>query len=149
LLWDKLSHEEFMKEQLKVSLLIKASIDEVWKGLTDPDLVKQYFFGTMVDSDWKKGSPIFFRGEWEGKKYEDKGTILSIEPGRHVAYSYWSSMSGASDVPENYKVITYTLTPKNGGVELLLTQECEPETKEHSKKNWTMVLDGLKKLLEK
>ena len=46
------------KLSLTVSLTFNAPQAEVWKGLTDPEIVKQYFFGTNVKSDWKKGSPI-------------------------------------------------------------------------------------------
>jgi uncharacterized protein YndB with AHSA1/START domain len=44
----------------KVSIQINASSKAVWDALTKPALVKQYFFGTNVDTDWKRGSPSFF-----------------------------------------------------------------------------------------
>jgi uncharacterized protein YndB with AHSA1/START domain len=137
-----------MREQLKVSLFIKAPIARVWQGLTDPSIVKQYFFGTNVVSTWQLGAPIYFRGEWNGKSYEDKGFILSIQPGTHVAYSYWSSMSGTPDVPENYRTVSYDLAARDDGTELTLTQETEPEAKEHSAANWKMIFEGMKKILE-
>lgn len=138
-----------MQDQLTVSIFFKAPAARVWKGLTDPDIVKQYFFGTILETRWEKGSPIFFRGEWEGKAYEDKGTILSIRPGSHVSYNYWSSMSGTDDHPDNYQIISYDLAPKDGGTELVVTQETSPEKKEHSENNWRTVLGGLKALIEK
>ena len=39
-------------------------------------------FGTDAVSDWKEGSPITWKGEWEGKHYEDRGVILRLEPER-------------------------------------------------------------------
>lgn len=90
------------KQTLTTRISIKAPAANVWKGLTDPELVKQYFFGTNLKSDWKAGGPITFSGEWEGKTYQDKGTILEIIPGEYVKYSYWSGMSGTEDKPENY-----------------------------------------------
>jgi hypothetical protein len=42
----------------------------------------QYMFGTNVISDWQEGSPILWKGEWQGKKYEDLGVILKLEPER-------------------------------------------------------------------
>ncbi len=137
-----------MKDVLKVSVIIKAPAEKVWHGLTDPKLVKQYFFGTEVDSTWKKGSPIFFRGQWDGKAYEDKGTILSIHPGQDVSYSYWSSMSGVPDLPENYHTVSYHLTKQGSETQVTISQETEPAKKEHSEKNWRRVLDGLKKVIE-
>ena len=138
-----------MTEKLTIPFLFNAPVERVWQGLTDPALVKQYFFGTNLISTWQKGSPILFRGEWQGKTYEDKGTILSIEAPRHLSYNYWSSMSGEPDLPENYMTLTFDLSVKDGATELILTQETTPEKKEHSASNWKMVMDGLKKLIEK
>ena len=58
-----------MKNKLtgKVSININASSHEVWEALTTPEIIKKYFFGTNVTSDWKVGGPIIFKGEWEGK----------------------------------------------------------------------------------
>jgi uncharacterized protein YndB with AHSA1/START domain len=135
---------------VKVSFEINAPVKKVWDALTKPELVKQYFFGTTVDTDWKKGSPIFFRGSWEGKTYEDKGKILEINPQKHVAYSYWSSFSGIPDKPENYKTVIYDLEDQGNKTVLTLTQDnnSDEKSKEHSEQNWKMVFGGLKKLVE-
>ena len=135
----------------KVSINIKADRAEVWKGLTDPSIVKQYFFGTDVHSTWRKGSPITFTGVWEGKPYEDRGTILEIEAPNFMKYNYWSSFSGKPDAPENYAIVTYTLTAKGRMTELSVTQDSSAteEARKESEKNWLMVFDGLKKVLEK
>jgi uncharacterized protein YndB with AHSA1/START domain len=124
---------------------------KVWEALTTPSIIKQYFFGTDVTSEWKVGSPIYFRGEWQGKKYEDKGTILSVVPSKLFKYNYWSSMSGIEDKPESYLVITYELRATEEGTTLTITQENVPDekTKVHSEQNWSKVLADLKTLLEK
>jgi len=101
-------------ETLKFSMTIDAPAAKVWRALTDTEIVKQYFFGTNQRSDWKKGSPIIWEGEWDGKTYQDKGKILDIVPGKYVKYNYWSSMSGTKDKPENYANITYTLEEADG-----------------------------------
>jgi uncharacterized protein YndB with AHSA1/START domain len=118
--------------------------------LTDASIVKQYFFGTNVKSDWKKGSPIIWEGEWEGKTYQDTGKILDIDPGRYIKYNYWSSMSGTENKPENYANITYTLDEKDGKTELKLTQDNikNQEAKEHSEQNWMMVFGKMKEMVE-
>jgi len=134
-----------------VSTNIMAPVPEVWKALTTPEIIKKYFFGTNAISDWRPGSALIFKGEWEGKKYEDKGTILSMIPDRLFQYTYWSSMSGIEDKPENYVTITYDLTENKDGTVLTVTQENIPDvkTKEHSEQNWKKVLADLKQLLEK
>lgn len=135
---------------LRKSITINAPASKVWDALTKPELVKQYFFGTEVSSDWKKGSPIFYRGVWEGKPYEDKGNILDIEKGKFIRYNYWSSFSGTEDIPANYANISYELSENNGGTILTILQDGHKDQAavDHSDQNWGMVMDGLKKLLE-
>ncbi len=113
-------------------------------------MIKQYFFGTETDCDWKKGSPIFFRGEWEGTKYEDKGTILDIETESFVRYNYWSSLSGTTDAPENYATIVYELTANGNSTILKITQDgiADEEKKKHSETNWKFIMGQMKELVE-
>ena len=134
----------------KVSIDINASAIKVWEALTTPELIKEYFFGTDAISDWKVGSSIIFKGEWQGKTYEDKGTILEVVPGKLLKYTYWSSLSGLQDDQENYLDITYELTESNDSTILTITQENIPyeNTKEHTEDNWKKVLTDLKNLLE-
>lgn len=132
------------------SIHVKAPIDRVWEALTDPTLIKIYFYGTETSTDWKVGSPIRFHGEWEGKPYEDKGTILAVEKNKLIKYSYWSSFSGIPDIPENYNNITYLLLEENGEVVYTVLQEGirDEQTRDHSEANWGVVMTQMKKLLE-
>ncbi len=135
----------------KVSTVIHASTDKVWEALTNPDLIKRYLFGTEVLTDWKVGNSITYKGIWQGKTYEDKGKILEIENEKRIVSTYWSSMGGKPDKPENYNTVAYELTPEGKNTKLTITQDnIATETeREHSEKNWTMVLDSLKALLQK
>ncbi len=135
----------------KTSITINADVSKVWKALTTPEMIKQYFFGTDAVSDWKAGSPIIFKGEWKGKHYEDKGTILKVVPNQLFKYTYWSSMSGIEDKPENYVDITYELSEANDHTTLSIIQQNIPDekTKAHAEENWKKVLAHLKQLLEK
>jgi uncharacterized protein YndB with AHSA1/START domain len=137
-------------ESLSTSITVNAPAAEVWQALTDPAIVKQYFFGTNVKSDWKAGSPIIWEGEWEGKTYQDTGTILDIDPGKFVKYNYWSSMSGTENKPENYADITYSLSEKDGKTVLTVTQDNikSKESKEHSEQNWQTVFGKMKEMVE-
>ncbi len=135
----------------KASISINAPVGRVWDALTNPEVIRQYMFGTNVISDWKEGSPIVWKGEWEGKKYEDKGLILKLEPGRLIQYSHFSPLSGQQDSPENYHTVTIELSGKGNQtfVSLLQDNNETEEARKHSENNWEMMLDGLKKLLEK
>jgi uncharacterized protein YndB with AHSA1/START domain len=135
---------------LNTSIEVNAPAVKVWEALTNPEIVKKYFFGTNVKTDWKKGSPIIWEGEWEGKSYQDKGEILDIDPGKYVLYNYWSSMSGTEDVPENYAEISYTLTEKDGRTKLTIMQGNikSEESKDHSEQNWQSVFGKMKEMVE-
>ncbi|WP_461452419.1 SRPBCC family protein [Mucilaginibacter sp.] len=127
-----------------------ASIEKVWQGLTDPTIVKLYFFGTNLQSDWQPGSRITFSGEWEGHKYVDGGKILAIDAPRLLKYNYWSSMSGTEDKPENYHNVTYELNEAGGVTTLTITQDGikNQEAADHSGQNWKTIFDGLKDILK-
>ena len=134
----------------RTSITINAPASKVWEALTQPDLIKQYLFGTEVTTDWQVGSPITYKGIWEGKPYEDKGKILQIEEGKLLVSTFWSALSGKPDVPENYQTIRYELSTDGDGTTLTLTQDnnASQEEANHSGENWKMVLDGMKKLVE-
>ena len=135
---------------LKKSINIKAPTAKVWDALTNPELIKIYFFGTECISDWKKGSPILYKGVWEGNPYEDKGNILDIETEKFIHYNYWSSFSGTADIPENYAEIKYELSTDNDETVFTIIQGGfkTQETHDHSDKNWGYIMDGMKKMLE-
>lgn len=130
---------------------IDASPDKVWHVLTDASAWPKFFMGVHLETDWKVGSPVRMTGEFEGKKFEDKGEILAIEPAKLISFSHFSGMSGQPDVPENYHVVTFKLSPSGGGTEVALTQsnlkggitDADRKHRTEYEKNWQMVLQGL------
>ena len=139
----------------QVKTTVNASPTAVWKALTTSSTLKQFFFGSDISTDWRVGSAIRFKGAWKGKPYEDKGNIQAFDVGKRLAFTHWSPLSGMDDKPENYHIVTFDLRPAGNDTEVVLTQtnqnDAEPLTAENRKeyaKNWTMVLDGLKKAVE-
>jgi uncharacterized protein YndB with AHSA1/START domain len=132
------------------SVTVAASRERVWAALTDPALITQYMFGSTVTSDWTPGSPITYAGEYEGKKYEDHGTILEIRAPEVLRSTHFSPLGGKPDIPENYHEIAYTLTPDGGSTKVELTQDnnASEEEAEHSAQNWKQMLVGLKSVVE-
>jgi len=133
------------------SVTIDAPAAKVWDALTSPDKVKQYMHGTEMSTDWKEGSPIRWRGEWQGRAYEDKGEVLEVKPQKLLRYTHWSPMGGSEDRPENYHTVTYKLSGQDGTTLLTLIQDNNPSREEAEKmaaNNWAPVLQGLKKTAE-
>jgi len=134
------------------SVTIDAPKGEVWDALTNPAKVKQYLHGTEMSTDWREGSPIFWRGEWKGKPYEDKGKVLEVKAQRLIKYTHWSPLGGSEDKPENYHTVTYELAGDDRKTTLTLTQDNNPtkeEAEKMAKDNWGPVLQGLKETAEK
>ncbi len=129
---------------------IEAPASRVWTALTEPDQIAAYMFGSRVETDWEVGHPITWNGEWEGKAYQDKGQVLAYdEPGR-LSVTHFSPLTGQDDVPENYHTLVYELGENDGVTTVSLSQDNNgsEEEAEHSRANWQMMLDGLKKQVE-
>jgi uncharacterized protein YndB with AHSA1/START domain len=132
------------------SIIVNVPATRVWEALTRPELVREYLFGTELTADWRIGGTLTYKGQWQGKSYEDKGQVLAFVPEKLLKTTYFSSMGGLEDKPENYHTVTYTLVEQDGRTKLTVIQENirTRESAEHSAKNWAMVLEGLKKMLE-
>jgi uncharacterized protein YndB with AHSA1/START domain len=135
----------------KASININALLENVWESLVNPEAIKQYMFGTNVVSEWQVGSPIVWKGEWQGKSYEDKGVILQLMPKRIIQYSHFSPLSGLPDEPENYHTVTIELLSEGNKTHISLTQDnnATEEERSHSESNWGVLLNSMKKFLEK
>ena len=60
------------------SITIKAPASKVWNALVDPKAIQQYMFGTNAVSDWREGSPIGWKGEWQEIDTVSKYIHISI-----------------------------------------------------------------------
>jgi uncharacterized protein YndB with AHSA1/START domain len=129
---------------------VDARADLVWQALTDPEMIKEYLFGSVVHTDWSPGSKIVWKGEFDGKPYEDKGEIVQFEPPRLLVLTHFSPMSGQADEPSNYHTLTYRLEPDGERTHVSLSQDnnASAEEAEHSRSTWDTVLTGLKRVVE-
>lgn len=137
--------------ETEVSITIDAPAATVWETLTTPELIKQWFFRVDTETDWTEGGPIVHRGEYQGKPYEDKGTIVRIDPGRLLVHTHWSPLSGLTDSPEHYQEVSWRITERDGGTELTVSEVNLPseDAKAVSEQGWRAALGGLKDLLER
>jgi len=132
------------------TVTVDAPRERVWKALVTPSQIKTYMFGTTVESDFRPDSPITWKGEWKGKPYEDKGKILDARPGELLRYTHFTPLAGLPDKPENYHVVTIELGGEGAATRVTLSQDNNPSdrARQESEKNWTAMLNGLKRLLE-
>jgi uncharacterized protein YndB with AHSA1/START domain len=139
----------------QVSKTIAAPREKVWKALTTPKLMKSFFFGADIETDWRVGRSISFRGEFKGKTYEDKGEIQTFDPEKQLSFSHWSALSGEPDTPEHYHLVMFDLESQGKTTKVTLTQanltggvrDSDIKSRKDFEKNWTMVLEGLDKVV--
>jgi len=132
------------------SLIINAPVQKVWDALTNPELVKQWQFGSTLITSWQPGDEIRFRAEWENQVFEQWGKVLEVVPFQKIRYSLFAPRPGLEDKPENYFEMSYVLSEENGHVRFDIIQEDnrpgaiqeEPQGEEN------VVLKTLKSLVE-
>ena len=131
-------------------VLLHAPVSRIWAALTQPELVKQWQYGSELTTSWAVGSEIRFRAVWEAQTFEQWGTVLEYLLETRLRYSLFAPREGLVDTPENRFVMVYELRPGNGGTELVITQEddragavAEPDQGEENP-----VLAALKRVVE-
>jgi uncharacterized protein YndB with AHSA1/START domain len=100
---------------VKNTIVINASASEVWDALVNPQQTRKYMFGCETVSNWKKGSPLLWKGKHEGKDMVFvKGEVVDIKPEKFLAYTTIDPNSNIDDTSDNYLTVTYSLSPEKG-----------------------------------
>ncbi|KFF07538.1 SRPBCC family protein [Flavobacterium reichenbachii] len=105
------------------TIVLNAPVQKVWNALTQPELVKQWQYGSELLTDWKIDHEIRFRNEWEGQVFEQWGTVLEVIPNQKIKYSLFFPRPGLEDKPENYFIMSYLLSEENQKTKLEIIQE--------------------------
>jgi uncharacterized protein YndB with AHSA1/START domain len=136
------------------TIVINAPPPAVWNALVRPELMKQWMaepqMGLEVVTDWSVGSPITMRGRLHHVRFENKGTVLEVEPHSILRYTHLSSISRLPDRPENYSILEFRLAAAQDGTALTLTLGNFPtETiRKHLEFYWRTTLEILKRFVE-
>jgi len=144
---------------VKSVIAIDAPASQVWDALINPEKTKLYMFGCETVSDWKVGSALLWKGNYEGQDIIFvKGNIVEIEPEKLLIYTTIDPNSTIDDVSENYLHVTYSLLSENEKTILTVTQgdyntvsEGERRYQEayNNGEGWNPILSEIKKLIEK
>ena len=148
-----------MEQQLIVtnSIIIDAPATRVWDALVNPEQTKKYMFGCETVSDWQVGSPLLWKGVFDGQELVAvRGHIVQIEPETFLAYTTIDPNSAIDDRPENYLTVTYALTADSGQTRLTVTQGDYATVAEGQKRynetveggGWEPILLEIKTLVE-
>ena len=149
-----------MKQPLfiKNTITINAPASKVWDALVNPEQTKKYMFGCEAISDWKKGSTLIWKGQYEGKDMIFvKGTIVNIQPEKHLTYTVIDPNGTLPDVPENYLTVTYDLASTGNQTTFTVTQgdyskvgdgEKRYQESYNNGEGWNPILVQIKMLVE-
>lgn len=127
---------------------IKTTKEKLWDALTNPKITKQYFFGSPIRSDFKKGSPIEFiiKDEKGHDKIGISGVIKELIPYKRIVHTF--KFHDKDDLPSR---VTYEIEETDKGLKLtVIHDQFEGKTATYNDviEGWPYILSGLKTVLE-
>src|SRR5215831_10216925 len=127
---------------------IRTTPEKLWSALTDAEFMKQYWFGTRCESEWKAGSPWkMVHGDGH---VSDAGEIVESDPPRRLVIR-WLHQEKPELKAEGPSLCTMELQPTAGAVKLSITHSIERDPSKlitAVSGGWPKILSNLKSLLE-
>ncbi len=127
---------------------IRATPQEVWNALTDPDITNRYWFGRQLESDWRLGSAI--RATADDGLVSHSGEVLECVPPQRLSFS-WRIDYEERLRNEGHSRIGFDLEPAGPCTKLTLTHDRFPPDStvaEIMAVGLPMVMASLKSLIE-
>ena len=129
-------------------IFIRATPDQVWRAITDPDLTRLYYYDSVAESDFKAGSPYrYLIGELEAIV----GTVIESDPPRRLVLTFdarWDT-DVAADAPSR---LTWELEATGPSVTKVTTIHegfaSRTATFESVSGGMPFILSGLKSVIE-
>lgn len=128
---------------------IRASAEEVWQALIDPEFTRQYFHDTAFDESPQTGQP--YRTTMSNGAPAIDGIIEVCEPPRRLVQT-WHVLYDAAMAEEPPGRVEWTITDAGEGMVRLDLVHGDlarsPLTWAHVKDGWVLIVESLKSLLE-
>jgi uncharacterized protein YndB with AHSA1/START domain len=128
---------------------IRATPEEVFAAITDPELTKQYFHGTSYDRPPAQGE-AYSTSTSDGRPAVD-GTIEVLDP-PHRLVQTWHTLYDVEMAAEPVSRVDWIVEAAAPGLTRLRVVHSDlaqsPQTWASVRHGWVWVLDGLKTLLE-
>jgi len=116
---------------------IASTREEIWRALTEPEFTRRYWNGRLVESDWRVGSPVTIRHDYDDGVDSLGGMVITADRPRRLSYG----------VPPN--VVTFELTDHADVVKLTVIHEGLDDVGVASvSEGWAFIVSNLKTLLE-
>jgi uncharacterized protein YndB with AHSA1/START domain/DNA-binding transcriptional ArsR family regulator len=128
-------------------IYIRATPEQVWQAITDPEIRAKYNFGAALRSDWTPGSR-FEMGSPNAEALLGEGVNLEVDPPRRLVQSMTALWS--DDVKsEGTSRVTWEIEPIADSCRVTVTHdELREGANDELYGGWPMILSGLKTWLE-
>jgi uncharacterized protein YndB with AHSA1/START domain len=128
-------------------VFIKATPEQIWDAITNPEFTAKYFFGARIETTPERR----FSTAPDGSTWGDSA-VEEYDPPRRLVHG-WQSLYDPELAAEEESRVTWEIEPQDGGLCLLTVThdqlEGAPKTAESvAGVGWMMVLSGLKTVLE-
>lgn len=129
-------------------IYIRTTPEKLWAALTDPGVMKEYWFGMHQECDWRPGSP--WKMVFSDGRVADTGEVVEADPPRHLVLT-WRNEFKPEMKAEGPAHCTYDIEPLGDAVKLTITHSIDrPRSKliEAVSGGWPRILSNLKSFLE-
>ncbi|WP_214324895.1 SRPBCC family protein [Nonomuraea sediminis] len=135
---------------IEQEILIDAPVDAVWRAVTEPEQVRQWF-SDELDLEPKPGydGSLTFTDKATHHSVTVHVTVQSVEPQRSYSYR-WQHPQGTEPVAGNSTLVRFTLTPEGAGTRLRVVESGfeemgapESQLQEHTE-GWAVHLGNLR-----
>ena len=127
---------------------IRTTPEKLWSALTDPNQMREYWFGMHIESEWEKGAE--WRMLFPDGRVGDTGEILDFDPPKRMRLK-WRNEFRPELKAEGVSLCTMELEPVGATVRLTITHSIEYANSKFIQAvsgGWPKILSNLKSLLE-
>jgi uncharacterized protein YndB with AHSA1/START domain len=127
---------------------IRTTPEKLWAALTTPEIMKDYWFGAVIETNWKAGSA--WRMVHPDGRVSDGGEILEAVPGSLIVMK-WRNEWRPELNAEGFAQCRIVLEPVGKVVKLTIEHSIERSPSkliEAVSGGWPKILSNLKSLLE-
>lgn len=127
---------------------IRTTPDKLWAALTTPEIMKDYWFGAVIETDWKAGSA--WRMVYSDGRVSDSGEILEAVPGSLIVMK-WRNEWRPELNAEGFAQCRIAIEPAGKVVKLTIEHTIERSPSkliEAVSGGWPKIISNLKSLLE-
>ena len=126
---------------------IRTTPAKLWQALLNPEFTRQYFFGVVMESDWKVGSP--WKMTHGDGTVSDAGEVLEADPPKRLVLKWRNEFPNLK--PEGFTRCTFDIAEDGGVTKLQVVHEIDMDNSKTIaavSDGWPKILSNLKSFLE-